>query len=98
MSERLREYWARVRELERALPDPVHLVSQIVGASGAVSLASRPAAARVLADGQARRATEEEIKAFRERETRSALVAEALQQRRFAGVLIQSSSKGTDPK
>lgn len=97
MSERLREYWAAVREFERALPDPVHLISQTVGASGAVSLASRPAAARVLAGGQARRATEAEVKDFRERETRRAQVSEALQQRRFTGVLVQSA-KGADPK
>ncbi|HRJ20410.1 MAG TPA: hypothetical protein PLF84_15280 [Bryobacteraceae bacterium] len=90
MSEKLREYWAEVRELERVLPDPVYLVA---GESPRVSLASPSAAARVLADGRARRATVEEIKAYQSGEDRRALVAEALQQNTFEGVLIVPPGK-----
>jgi len=90
VSERLREYWATVRQLEATLHDPVYLVA---GESARVSLASPSAAARVLADGRARRATSEEIAAYQSGEDRRALVAQALQQNTFEGILILPPGK-----
>jgi len=95
MSERLREYWARVRELERVLPDPVYLVAN---ESLRVVLASPSTAARVIADGRARRATAEEIEAYQRGEDRRALLADALRQNKFEGVLILPPGKSSPAK
>jgi hypothetical protein len=64
----LRQYYRRIREVESTLPEPfvvlVSLDTQDGGKPGVLTEASRAVAARIIADGRARVATEEEAAKF----------------------------------
>lgn len=61
----IQQYWRDVRAIEKGLPDFVWVV-----ASGHVSQAAREIAARLIRRGSHRQATEEEVAAHLEAETR----------------------------
>lgn len=75
----IRLYFAKVKELEGSLPPSV-LVSSLEtadgGAAGTLSEVTRAYAARMVLDGKARLATEEEAAAYHERVARTRAEAE----------------------
>lgn len=85
---RVREYWQEVRRLEAELGDPVALVAQTAGAGGGVMLTNRASAARLLAGGQARPATAEELRDHLAGDRRRAQVDAALAVRHIEGIAI----------
>ncbi len=65
----LRAYYTKMREVEAGLPEPCVVVSRQTtdgGKDGVHTEVSRTIAARMILNGTAREATEEETRAFRE--------------------------------
>ena len=65
----LRTYYKNLREIEATITEPFPVIASLAtpdgGREGTLTETPRSVAARMLADGQARLATEEEAQAFR---------------------------------
>jgi hypothetical protein len=77
----LRGYYQKVRELEARLPEPCVVVSHSTadgGRAGVRSEVPRGTAARMIVDGMARAATEEEASEFQEKKRQAKQEADQL--------------------
>ena len=98
----LRVYYQKIRELERSLaathPVVVSLETPDGGRAGVKTEVSAPVAARMVVDGRARLATEDEAKEFRERKTDAKRLVDQLDTSRRMQVSVVSESDIRAPK